>query len=559
MKSDDVQKKKEQLPESDDREQLLGIMGLGDHSVRKSYYPELQKKITELEYEKNRYKRIFSEALNGIFQAKYDGKIIVANPAMVKLCGYPSMEQLLAISDIGTQLFAKPKEKERLIQHIFEKKSLIGFETTFKKCDGTIIDVSLNASVRTFSEQTYLECFVQDITERKMAEAELLKKEFIIRSASAPIATADLAGKLTYANPVFLETWLFEKKEDVVGRIWSDFLMKDDNSEEMINALTGESQKWRGEVKAIKKNGDLFNVLISAAAVIDDKGNPVALMATFIDVTEKRRMEEVMIQSEKMLSVGGLAAGMAHEINNPLGGMIQTAEVINNRLNDVKMKANKHVAEELGVSMDTIQTFMEKRGILKMLTTIRESGERISNIVSNMLSFARKGDLCVSTHDLAGLLDKTLELAATEYDLKKHYDFKNIEIVREYGDNLPLIVCEAGKIQQVLLNILRNGAQALQEAGEEHPKLTVKIYYEETRNMLVTEIEDNGPGMTEAVRKRIFEPFYTTKPKSIGTGLGLSVSYFIITENHGGELLVDSAVGRGTKFIIRLPVEKPGH
>ncbi len=275
------------------------------------------------------------------------------------------------------------------------------------------------------------------------------------------------------------------------------------------------------------------------------------------DITEQMRLEEMMVQSEKMLSVGGLAAGMAHEINNPLAGMMQSASVMCNRLTNLEMPANQRTAKEVGISMDGIKAFMEKRDILRMAKTINASGQRVAQIVDNMLSFARKSDALVTSHNLVELLDNILELAATDYDLKKHYDFRAIKIIKNYETGLPMVPCEGAKIQQVFLNILRNGAQAMQEykKTDYKPKFILRLSHETQTNMLHMEIEDNGPGMDEKTRKRVFEPFFTTKPVGVGTGLGLSVSYFIITENHGGEMSVESIPGVGTKFIIRLPIE----
>ena len=274
-----------------------------------------------------------------------------------------------------------------------------------------------------------------------------------------------------------------------------------------------------------------------------------------LDITDRKRMEEIMVQNEKMLSLGGLAAGMAHEINNPLAGMIQTAEVMGKRLQaQPRIPANDKAALELGTSMETIEAFMDVRGIPRMLTAIRESGQRVAEIVSNMLSFVQKSDAVVSSHDIGQLLDKTLELATTDYDLKKNYDFKKIEIKREYDPDLPLVPCEAAKIQQVLLNIFRNGAQAMQTAGVETPIFTIRTSLDRTRGKVCMEIRDNGPGMDEHVQKRIFEPFYSTKPVGLGTGLGLSISYFIIVENHNGEMRVESRPGQGAHFFISLPV-----
>ncbi len=284
------------------------------------------------------------------------------------------------------------------------------------------------------------------------------------------------------------------------------------------------------------------------------------------DVTEKVRMEEMMIQSEKMLSVGGLAAGMAHEINNPLAGMMQAADVLKGRLMDENIKANREVAETQGISMQTIRKYTEARDIPRMLSRIRESGVRASEIIINMLNFARKSDEGFATHNLVHLLEKTAELAGSDYDLKKKFDFRQIEIAREYDTDLPDVPCEPGKIQQVLLNILRNGAEAMQEEGENSettgsvterkPRFIFRMVYEALSDMVRLEIEDNGPGMDEDTRKRIFEPFFTTKPPGNGTGLGLSVSYFIITENHSGTMNVESTPDQGAKFIIRLPAKR---
>jgi signal transduction histidine kinase len=272
------------------------------------------------------------------------------------------------------------------------------------------------------------------------------------------------------------------------------------------------------------------------------------------DVSDKVRLEEMMIQSEKMLSVGGLAAGMAHEINNPLGGMMQTAHVMENRIGkNLNMPANIKAAEEAGTTMEVIKIFMEKRGIPRMINSINDSGKRVAEIIDNMLTFSRKSDGQSTTRSMNELIDKTLELAYSDYDLKKQYDFKLVAIERHFDENLPEIPCERAKIQQVLLNILRNGAQAMQGSQSENPTFTITTRNNVSRKMICIEIKDNGPGMEEATRKRVFEPFFTTKEVGVGTGLGLSVSYFIITENHGGEMEVESHPGDGAKFIIRLP------
>ena len=150
------------------------------------------------------------------------------------------------------------------------------------------------------------------------------------------------------------------------------------------------------------------------------------------------------------------------------------------------------------------------------------------------------------------LMDKTIELAATDYDLKTKFDFKKIKITRNYDKNTPEIKCESNKIQQVFLNILINGAHAMAEVPTlKKPEFTISINYK--KNLLKIEICDNGPGIPSNIKSRIFEPFFSTKEIGRGTGLGLSVSYFIITDQHKGTLEVRSKEGKGTTFIICIP------
>ncbi|HCU68181.1 MAG TPA: hypothetical protein DGF30_02925 [Desulfomicrobium sp.] len=271
------------------------------------------------------------------------------------------------------------------------------------------------------------------------------------------------------------------------------------------------------------------------------------------DVTDKVRIEDALVQSEKMLSVGGLAAGMAHEINNPLASIMGNAQVLETRLTQ-PLPQNAAAAREAGITMEALRTYLDLRGIPKMLLSIRSSGAQAAQIVSNMLSFSRKSDAALVPEDITSILDKTLELASTDYNLKKNYDFKKIQIVREYEPGLPMVLGSASKLQQVFLNLFRNGAEAMGEKRYPEglsPRFTLRA--RSNPPWVRIELEDNGPGLEEPVRKRIFEPFFTTKPVDKGTGLGLSVSYFIVTEDHSGVMSVQTAVGEWTRFVIDLP------
>lgn len=276
-----------------------------------------------------------------------------------------------------------------------------------------------------------------------------------------------------------------------------------------------------------------------------------AVIIRIDDISERLQMERVVVQSEKMHSIGGLAAGMAHELNNPLAGMIQSAQVVNNRLSQ-NFPANDKAAAELGFTMKQIKQFMDKRGIFEQLNNINLAGKRAAKIVGNMLSFARKTDSVMQENNLIELIDDAVELAASDYDLNRNYDFKKVRIEKKYApDSRAMLKCEKSKIQQVLLNILKNASEAMGMNNCPHPQVSLNVF-KETR-FVCMEIEDNGPGIDEETRKRIFDPFFTTKSVGNGTGLGLFVSYFIIVEDHDGVMEVESIPGKGTKFIIRLP------
>ncbi len=274
------------------------------------------------------------------------------------------------------------------------------------------------------------------------------------------------------------------------------------------------------------------------------------------DVTEQVRMEEMMMQTEKMMSVGGLAAGMAHEINNPLGGILQGMQNIRRRLSP-QLKANQREAEALNIDLEAVQSYLEQRQILHFMDEIADAGKRASDIVANMLRFSRKAEMVLEAEDINSLIDRTLDLAAVDYDLKKKYDFREIEIIRDFDSRLQPVACIATEIQQVLLNLLRNAAQAMQRQTEREEKPRITVRSRSYGNTVRIEVEDNGPGMDEKVKARVFEPFFTTRPVGEGTGLGLSVSYFIVHDEHGGNMSVDSKPGKGTTFMINLPLQGP--
>lgn len=275
------------------------------------------------------------------------------------------------------------------------------------------------------------------------------------------------------------------------------------------------------------------------------------------DVTERTLMENMMVQSEKMMSLGGLAAGMAHEINNPLGAIVQTVQNIKRRLNPA-IKRNQMSADELGIELDQVVAYIQARGIFEFLDNIYSAGERAATIVSNMLQFSRQSSKSLQAHDIHSILNRSINIARNEYRLSEGYDFKSIQLKQNYDLTLPAVPCISSEIEQVVLNLLKNAAQALQEYSKQQPdswqgEITLSTY-QENDSAYIT-VEDNGPGMDEDTCKHIFEPFFTTKEVGMGTGLGLSVSFFIITTHHKGQMLVQSSIGKGTKFSLQLPLQ----
>jgi PAS domain S-box-containing protein len=399
---------------------------------------------------------------------------------------------------------------------------------------------------------------IRDITQRKQAETELQQLRNylsnIINSMPSVMIGVNKDGTVTQWN-LEASRATGVKNKDAIGQALATVFPR------LAPDMHGvhEAVTTQREVIAVKRmyqeNGKKHyeDITIYPLIALGEEGAVIRVD----DVSERVQIEEMMIQTDKMLSVGGLAAGMAHEINNPLAGMMQTADVMTNRLSMADLPANR-AAADVGTSMDVIQAFMEQRGILRMLGDIHESGERVADIVNNMLSFSRKSDSTRIRQNINDLLDKAITILSSEYDLKKQYDFKLISVVRDYDDTIPLVLCEEVKIQQVFLNLFRNGAEAMHEAGVEAPTFALRSYYDEKHARVGVVIEDNGSGMDEEIRKRIFEPFFTTKPIGAGTGLGLSVSYFIITENHGGEMTVESELGKGTRFFIQLPGDNNG-
>jgi len=271
------------------------------------------------------------------------------------------------------------------------------------------------------------------------------------------------------------------------------------------------------------------------------------------DITQRLSLEEMMVQSEKMLSVGGLAAGMAHEINNPLGAILHNVQNIRRRLSP-DLPKNLEQAEQDGVELTAVNQYLNAREVPKLLDGIQQAGARAAKIVSHMLSFSRRSNREMAPCDLPALIDQAVEIASNDFDLTIGFDFKGQNITRQFDPELGPVPGTANELEQVLLNLLKNAAQAIHQRPEDSEPGRITLRTRLNPPWAEIQVEDNGIGMSESVRKRTFEPFFTTKEIGQGTGLGLSVSYFIITNNHKGQMEVQSTLGQGTCFTLRLPL-----
>jgi PAS domain S-box-containing protein len=395
----------------------------------------------------------------------------------------------------------------------------------------------------------------RDVTDWKNAEQEMSRIRQYLRSIidamPSVIVAVDPLGNVTHWN---------ERARELTGRAVDTvqgcpfeevYPLEDAQVRQIRGAL--ETGEWLQNVRFTQRpeNGRLEHWEMMVYPIGAEEGGGAVIRLE--NVTTRVEFEEMMVQTEKMMSLGGLAAGMAHEINNPLGGILQACQNVERRTS-ADLARNREVAQELGIDIEAVRRYLDERGVLDFIQGIRSDGARAAKIVSDMLAFSRRSESQFTLVSVQEVFDIVLRLAMNDYDLKKHFDFRRIVIKKEFDENLPEVRCDTTKLEQVLLNLVKNAAHAM--AGQEAPPpvITLRAFRENDHARL--EVEDNGPGMDEVVRRRVFEPFFTTKEVGTGTGLGLSVSYFIIVKQHRGSLAVESTPGKGTRFVLRLPLHE---
>jgi two-component system, NtrC family, sensor kinase len=273
---------------------------------------------------------------------------------------------------------------------------------------------------------------------------------------------------------------------------------------------------------------------------------------------ELRRTQTQMIQSEKMSSLGQLVAGVAHEINNPVnfiyGNLNHANSYIQDLLTLLDLYQQYHPTPhpEIQATADAIDLEFLQQDLPKLLQSMKVGADRIQQIVTSLRTFSRMDEAEMKAVNIHEGIDSTLLILQSR--LKGKPSHPEVQIIKEY-DHLPLVECYAGQLNQVFMNILTNAIDALEEALIPTPQIYIRTELINSERVRIS-IQDNGLGISEAVHQRIFDPFFTTKPIGKGTGMGMSISYQIITERHGGRLTCRSLPNKGAEFLIEIPINQ---
>jgi PAS domain S-box-containing protein len=509
-----------------------------------------------LRRERDRVQRYLDIAGAMIVAIDADQTVSLVNPRACQVLGYPADEVLgrnwfdhfvpEAIRERTRGVFARlvtgevdaPEHFENpVLTRGGEQRTIAWHNAVLRDDDGRVVGTLSSG---------------EDVTELKRAMGEVQRMRLylknIIDSMPSVLVGVDAQGLVTEWNQG-AQQWTGVRAADALGRSFGDLLPPLRSQLDNIREAVRRREPVRTDRLASESGGE---VTYSEVVVYPLHADAAAGAVVRVDdITTRVRMEQMMVQTEKMMSVGGIAAGMAHEINNPLSAVLQARQNILRRLSP-DLPANLEAARALGVSLDSINGYLERRGILGFLDGIGEGGTRAARIVADMLAFSRRSDSHFAPADVHEMLETVLRLVGADYDLSKGYDFRRIQVERDYGPDVGPVHCDHTEIEQVFLNVVKNATQSIAHGGKPPPhRITLRTRSE--GESVRVEIEDNGPGMDDRTRMRIFEPFFTTKAAGLGTGLGLSVSYFIVTEHHGGSISVSSTPGEGTCFTIRLP------
>jgi PAS domain S-box-containing protein len=460
---------------------------------------------------------ILNRSPNPILVANSDTSIRYVNPAFEVLTGFSLIELIGQKAPYPWW----PEETLEKIEGDFEESlrhSMKAIERLFRKKNGEQFWAEITATPVEIDGEFnyYLENWV-DITERKRAEEALQLRAHLLNEANDSIIATDLDGNLIYMNEATCRTRGYSKEEMLNMNLKQLVPPKTASKIDERLRQVKEDGATVYESEHTHQDGSVFPVEVTARIV--EMGDRKLILYVIRDTTERKKMEAQLIVTDRLASIGELASGVAHELNNPLTGILGFSELL----------LNKDVPED----------------VREDLKIINREAQRTSQVVKNLLTFARKHDTTKKPVDINKAIKSVLDLRA--YEQKVH----NIEVVTKFDPGLPAITADLFRLQQVFVNIIINAEYFMIQA---HGRGMLTITTERKGDIIQTSFANDGPGIEKEHLRHLFDPFFTTKEVGRGTGLGLSICHGIVIE-HGGQIYAESESGMGATFTVELPIK----
>ena len=485
----------------------------------------LARDVSALRRNEARFTELFETLQEGIYIINLNGDILDANPALVRMLGYDSKEELLAcrVPDI----FHDRNERKSLKNEVERQPILQGREITLTRKDGTsLICLNTAAAVRD-SAGTVIryQGALMDVTASRVMERRLhQQQEFarrLIDSFPDLIFVLDNAASYTFVSPRVLEVLGFEPEEIRETELGSRTHAEDRGALRAMydEILAGRETFASVEARVRNKKGDWRRLRFHFSPLFDEMDKIDGVIISGRDVTDLKRLEEQLIQAEKLAAMGQMLAGVAHELNNPLTAILGVTELLRERSGT-------------------------DEAMQRQLELTHRQARRAARIVQNLLEFSRPASPQKKPLDVNVLIERTLQLQ--EHSLRRN----QIAVHFQSQPGLPPVLGDGNQLIQVLLNLVTNAEQAIREvrdSGEVYIRMTLRA------GRIAVTVQDDGVGIRPEALPRIFDPFYTTKRPGGGTGLGLSICMSIIRE-HGGTLDAKALPGGGSMFTLDLPI-----